>query len=102
MLMYTYSLFLMNPKQKCDSKRPISFAVHVVYKSARKHLAMLVQNIWFGLFLGLLEREIYRKDIAGKEYLPVTECPKIYRKSVLYLLKYRFAVYLSRCSTDLH
>ena len=30
-----------------------------------------------------------------------TECPKIYRKSVLHLLKYRFAVYLSRCSTDL-
>ena len=26
---------------------------------------------------------------------------KIYRKSVLYLLEYRFAVYLSRCSTDL-
>ena len=32
-----------------------------------------------------------------------TECPKIYRKSVLHLLKYRyrFAVYLGRCSTDL-
>ena len=30
-----------------------------------------------------------------------TECPKIYRKSVLHLLKYIFAVYLSRCSTDL-
>ena len=30
-----------------------------------------------------------------------TECPKIYRKPVLYLLKHRFAVYLSRCSTDL-
>ena len=29
-----------------------------------------------------------------------TECPKINRKSVLHLLKYRFAVYLSRCSTD--
>ena len=31
----------------------------------------------------------------------VIECPKIYRKSVLHMLKYRFAVYLSRCSTDL-
>ena len=30
-----------------------------------------------------------------------TECPKIYRKSVLHLLKYRFAVNLSRCSIDL-
>ena len=30
-----------------------------------------------------------------------TECPKIYRKSVLHLLKYRFAVYISRRSTDL-
>ena len=37
------------------------------------------------------------------DYLMVvhTVCPKIYRKSVLHLLKYRFAVYLSRCSTDL-
>ena len=34
-------------------------------------------------------------------YWYITECPKIYRKSVLNLLKYRFAVYLSRCSTDL-
>jgi len=25
-----------------------------------------------------------------------TECPKIYRKSVLHMIKYRFAVYLSR------
>ena len=31
----------------------------------------------------------------------VTEFPKIYSKSVLHLLKYRFAVYLSKCSTDL-
>ena len=30
-----------------------------------------------------------------------TECPKIYRKALLHLLKYRFAVYLTRCSTDL-
>ena len=30
-----------------------------------------------------------------------TECAVIYRESVLHLLKYRFAVYLSRCSTDL-
>ena len=30
-----------------------------------------------------------------------TECPKIYRKFVLHLLKYKFSVYLSRCSTDL-
>ena len=30
---------------------------------------------------------------AGSQVL--TECPKIYRKSVLHLLKYRFAVYLS-------
>ena len=31
----------------------------------------------------------------------VTECPKIYRTSVLHLFKYGFSVYLSRCSTDL-
>ena len=30
-----------------------------------------------------------------------TECPKIYRKSVLHLLKYRFVVYFSRRSTYL-
>ena len=30
-----------------------------------------------------------------------TECPKIYRKSVLHLLKYTANLYLSRCSTDL-
>ena len=30
-----------------------------------------------------------------------TECPKICRKSVRYQLKYRFAGYSSRCSTDL-
>ena len=30
-----------------------------------------------------------------------TECPKIYRKSVLYLLKYTANLYQSRCSTDL-
>ena len=30
-----------------------------------------------------------------------TECPKIYRKSVLHLPEHRFALYLSRCSTDL-
>ena len=31
-----------------------------------------------------------------------SECPKIYRKSVLHLLKYRFAVYLSSYSTALY
>ena len=30
-----------------------------------------------------------------------SECPNIYRKSVLHLLMGTFAVYLSRCSTDL-
>ena len=30
-----------------------------------------------------------------------TECPKMYRKSVLHLLKYRVTVYLNRCSADL-
>ena len=30
-----------------------------------------------------------------------TECPRIYRKCVLHLLKYICAVYLSRCSTNL-
>ena len=30
-----------------------------------------------------------------------TECTKIYHKPVLDLLKFRFAVYLSRCSTEL-
>ena len=31
----------------------------------------------------------------------IIECPKIYRKSVLHLLKYTTNIYLSRCSTDL-
>ena len=31
----------------------------------------------------------------------ITECPKIYRKSVLHLLRYRLAVYLSLCTTDM-
>ena len=31
----------------------------------------------------------------------VHNCPRIYRKSVLHLLNYRFVVYLSRCSTNL-
>ena len=30
-----------------------------------------------------------------------TKCPKIYRNSVLHLLKYTAILYLSRCSTDL-
>ena len=30
-----------------------------------------------------------------------SKCPIIYRKSVLHLFKYRFSVYLSRCSTYL-
>ena len=39
-------------------------------------------------------------DPAGKNQR-ITERPKIYRKSVLHLLNYKFAVNLSRCSTDL-
>ena len=36
------------------------------------------------------------------ELMPAsTECPIIYRKSVLHLLKYTTNIYLSRCSTDL-
>ena len=34
---------------------------------------------------------------AGKD----TERPEIYRKSVLHLPRHKFAVYLSRCCTDL-
>ena len=30
-----------------------------------------------------------------------TECPEIYRKTILHLLKYAADLYLSRCSTDL-
>ena len=37
-------------------------------------------------------------ELMGKS-VDTTECPKIYRKSVRHLLKYRFAVYLNRCST---
>ena len=44
----------------------------------------------------------YRTELIINMLCYVTECTKIYRKSVLHLLKYRFAVYLSRCSTDLH
>ena len=47
--------------------------------------------------------QIFRMQIFGSRNVPVdaTQCPKIYRKSVLHLLKYRIAVYLSRSSTDL-
>ena len=37
----------------------------------------------------------------GQEIFLFTECPKIYRKSVLHMLRYIFVVYLSRSSTDL-
>ena len=39
--------------------------------------------------------------LYNKMFLLHTECPKIYRKSVLHLLKLRSPEYLSRCSTDL-
>ena len=37
------------------------------------------------------------KTVKPPTNLKVTECPKMYRKSVLHLLKYRFVVNLSRC-----
>ena len=40
-------------------------------------------------------------EVNNKKWLITTECPKIYRKTVLHLFRYRFAAYLSRCSTDL-
>ena len=36
-----------------------------------------------------------------KTYFRSTECPKIYRKSVLHLLNHTANIYLSRCSKDL-
>ena len=35
-----------------------------------------------------------------RDLIEVNECPKIYRKYVLHLLKYKFAVYLSIWCTD--
>ena len=43
---------------------------------------------------------VHRSGYSGQR-LQGTECPKIYRKSVLQLLKYRSAIYLSDCSTNL-
>ena len=45
----------------------------------------------------------FRKSFffTSTQYSPGTECPTIYRKSVLHLLKYRFTVYISRYSTHL-
>ena len=38
---------------------------------------------------------------AGDDGYPdSTECPKIYRKSVLHMLMYTANIYLSRCSTN--
>ena len=45
--------------------------------------------------------ELHTKRNIAKQIQITTECLKIYRKSVLHLLKHGFAVYLSRCSTDL-
>ena len=49
-------------------------------------------------FLKQFFRSAFMKRGSGYH---ITECPKIYRKSVLHLLKYKFAAYLSRCCTDL-
>ena len=40
---------------------------------------------------------ILQNFLYGPLFLRYTECPNIYQKSVLHLLKYKFAVYLSRC-----
>ena len=52
-----------------------------------------------GMFTALLYRQfsVFIDDVCGcnQNYMSVvytTECPKIYRKPVLHLLKYRFAV----------
>ena len=58
--------------------------------------------IYLQLYLRIFERYIlYRFGSNALIYNTITECTKIYRKSILHLVKYRFAVYLSTCSTDL-
>ena len=42
-----------------------------------------------------------RSDSQGSFAHKLIECPKIYRKYVLHLLKYRFAVYLSRYTVQI-
>ena len=52
---------------------------------------------------GEAEDEIFtfpKPPNQGHKQLP-TECPKIYRKSVLHLLQYTANIHLSRCSRDL-
>ena len=57
----------------------------------------------FTIFLDNIISFFVSKKIDSKYilYTLTTECPKFYRKSVLYMFKYRFVVCLSRCSTDL-
>ena len=51
--------------------------------------------------IGGTAKEAHRQPFLYGVMEPGTECPKMYRKSVLSLFKYRFAVHLRRCSTDL-
>ena len=72
----------------------------------RKTYSRLCQGNVFLLFF--LSQGVFRTQTPLNLFcLPLasqdknTECPKIYRKSVLHLLKYTANLYLSRGSTDL-
>ena len=67
-------------------------------------------HVWSNLCYQIYLRRLIRSRsvtnlffFSGKAFfpseLPATVCPKIYSKSVLHMLTYRFAIYLSRCST---
>ena len=49
---------------------------------------------------GVLTRR-FRIILYNTHYFLYTDCPKMYRKSVLHLVQYIANLYLSRCSADL-
>ena len=50
----------------------------------------------------VVEHTEQRFFLTKEDCLFVTECPKIYRKSVLYLLKYTANLYSSKLRLDIH
>ena len=75
----------------------------VCYKNYRfesAHILILKQNRTFIFSWAFLDLDLTKAFVVC--YIAaLSECLKIYRKSVLHLLKYTANIYLSRCSTDL-
>ena len=65
------------------------------FKHVRKGNLLELKNFGFPEEAVQEENPAPEEEKPGKsrDYIMYTECPKMYRKSVLHLLKYRFAVY---------